>query len=187
MKPEVYIIVAADEKGGIGKSGKLPWHFKKEMQFFKEITAATTDPAKQNIVIMGRATWQSIPEKFRPLPKRKNVILTHQNDFSAPGAQTANSLDNALDLAHENESGSIEIEKIFIIGGAKVFAEAVEHPSITGIYLTKIKANYNCDTFFSEMPEKFSNKKLLKSDQEEGVSFDYYLYLKPRASTPLDR
>lgn len=176
MKPEVYIIVATDEKGGIGKSGKLSWHFKKEMQFFKEITTSTADSAKQNMVIMGRTTWQSIPEKFRPLPKRKNVILTHQNNFSAPGAQTASSLDNALTLADKNEPGSPGIEKIFIIGGAKVFAEALKHPSIIGIYLTKIQASYDCDTFLPEIPEKFSNKTIIHTDEENDVKFEYLLY-----------
>lgn len=70
------IVVAATRKLGIGKGGTMPWKLPGDMAYFKELTSRTADPAKQNAVVMGRKTWESIPPKFRPLPGRVNVVLT---------------------------------------------------------------------------------------------------------------
>ncbi|MEK7673456.1 MAG: dihydrofolate reductase [Patescibacteria group bacterium] len=171
MKHPVYLIVAADKNLGIGKDGKLPWHLKKEMQFFKKMTLETQDPQKQNMVLMGRTTWESIPEKFRPLPGRINIVLTHQSDYNAPGADIFDSLDKALSSADSN------IEKIFIIGGAQVFKEALNNPHLTGIYLTKIDKTFDCDTFLPDLPKNFS-EEVLDADSEAGITFKYFYYSK---------
>ncbi len=167
MKQKVYQIVAVDKAMGIGKDGELPWRIKKEIQYFKEVTTKTHDSQKQNMVIMGRTTWESIPEKFRPLPGRMNVILTSQEDFQAPGAKVAHSLNDAIELADE------AIETIFLIGGARVFKESLE--SCDGLYVTKIHKVYECDTFFPQIPENF-NQQHIGQDTENDVDFDYYLY-----------
>lgn len=70
------IVVAATRKLGIGKAGTMPWKLPGDMAYFKELTMRTADPAKQNAVVMGRKTWESIPPKFRPLPGRVNVVLS---------------------------------------------------------------------------------------------------------------
>lgn len=70
------IVVAATRKLGIGKGGTMPWKLPGDMAYFKELTSRTADPSKQNAVVMGRKTWESIPPKFRPLPGRVNVVLT---------------------------------------------------------------------------------------------------------------
>lgn len=168
---KIYIIVAVDEEGGIGKNGKLPWHFKKEMQFFKETTLKTSDPKKQNMVIMGRRTWQSIPRKFQPLPNRHNIVLTTNPDFEAPGAEIFSNLEKAIHSADQN------IERIFIIGGAQVFAHALKNPQLTGIYLTQVYSKYDCDTYMEKIPKEFSPLKIA-SEQEKGIKFDYLLYQK---------
>ncbi|MBI2634556.1 dihydrofolate reductase [Candidatus Peregrinibacteria bacterium] len=163
----IYIIAAADEKNGIGKNGQLPWHFKKEMRFFAETTAKTTDPAKKNIVIMGRTTWDSLNPKYKPLPHRRNIVLSHDLNLEFDGAEIAHSLEEAIKMADKN------IENIFIIGGAKVFASAMRSDKIDGIYLTRIHKVYDCDTFLPQIPEKFSNIKTLGSEEENGVKFEY--------------
>ncbi len=169
MEHPVYLIVAVDKNFGIGKDGKLPWHLKKEMAFFRKITRDTIDPEKRNLVIMGRTTWESIPEKYRPLLGRKNVVLTRQEDFQAEGAAVRHTLNEALALADDG------IEKIFIIGGAQVFKEALKHEHLTGIFLTKIDKVYDCDTFFGDIPLNTS-PEILGEDSEDGVTFQYQLY-----------
>lgn len=172
MKPEVYIIVAADEKGGIGKSGKLPWHFKKEIQFFAKTTKETKNPDSRNMVVMGRKTWESIDQKYRPLPSRINVILSRQEDLEIPGAHVVPSINKALELAEQLEN---RIENIFVIGGGEVFRQIVENPLLDGIYFTNIHSTFECDTFFPSIPSDFT-KHHLGSDEENNIKFDYLLY-----------
>ncbi|MFC1615968.1 dihydrofolate reductase [Patescibacteria group bacterium] len=170
IKKPIYICVAVDENFGIGKDGKLPWRIHKEIQFFKELTTQTEDPHKQNMVIMGRKTWESIPHKFRPLPNRKNVVLTRKKDLVLKGAEVVNSLDQAFDCADE------KIEKIYIIGGSEIFRQALEHDHLTGLYVTEIENCYECDTFLPKIPQEYSQKKLIGEDCEDGIDFKYYLY-----------
>lgn len=173
MKHNIYILVAADKNNGIGKAGKLPWHLTEDMTFFLNTTSEVFKDGKQNMVVMGRKTWESIPKKFRPLKNRQNVILTRQAHFNAPGAITKASLDQAFKIADD------DIENIFIIGGAQVFAEALRNPRLTGIYLTKINHTYDCDTFLPEMPQTFINTENLGTGEEKGVSYSFLYYSKP--------
>ena len=172
MSHPVYIIVAVDENFGIGFRGRLPWKLQKEMKYFAATTTKTTDPKKQNMVIMGRTTWESLGPKYQPLKNRKNVVLTSQKDFKAKGATVAHSLGEALLLANS------KIETIFILGGAKVFAEAVNLSQLRGIYLTKILHSYDCDIYFAGIPAKFSKIKKLGSEEENGIKFEYLVYSK---------
>jgi len=169
-KPSLYIIVAVDKNFGIGKEGKMPWAFSKEMKHFKDTTLATEDAEKQNMVIMGRTTWESIPGKYRPLQGRRNAVLTSNKEYKAGGAKVFSSIRAAIDSADE------EIEKIFIIGGGKLYAQAVEIADLDGIYVTKIDHSYECDTFFPEIPKELPRMEELSSDEEDGVSFKYLLY-----------
>jgi len=170
MKKEKYIVVAIDEKNGIGLDNKLPWKFKKEMQYFKERTIKVHDSEKENAVIMGRKTWESIPEKNRPLKNRINIILTSKKDYKADGAIVCGSLEEAMTAAEDDDY----IEKIYFIGGAEVFSQALEY--CDGLYVTHVREDYHCDKFFPEISECFGEAKKLGSDEENGVKFDYMLY-----------
>lgn len=167
---EVYIIVAVDCKNGIGKDNSMPWHFAKETKYFKEITLTTKDPSKKNMVIMGKNTWYSLPEKYRPLKDRKNVVLTRDASLKIEGVEIYQSLDEAINSAGD------DIETIFIIGGATLFKESLNHPNLTGLYVTFIENEYECDTYFPEIPARFSNKQLIKEEEENGVKFKFMLY-----------
>ena len=171
-KHPIYLIVAVDENFGIGINGHLPWKFKKEYKYFRDTTKKTDDSTKQNMVIMGKNTWASLPPEYRPLPDRKNMVLTSDVTYSVHGAQTVQSIDEALKLADEKN------EKIFILGGGQVFAEALKRPDITGIYLTKICHTFECDTFFPVLPKEFDKIKTLGADEENEIRFEYYLYHK---------
>lgn len=169
---EVYMIVAADKDLGIGKDGTLPWQITKEMRYFKEITTKVHDKTKENMVIMGRTTWESIPERFRPLIDRRNVILTSKKDYKAKGAHVVHSVEEALNLADKN------IETVFIIGGGSVYNEFIDNPDLTGIYMTQIQDCFDCDTFFPDIPEKLTHVREIGRDKEDGIEFRYLLYKK---------
>lgn len=170
---KVYIIVATDKNNGIGIDGKLPWKLKKDMQFFKDTTSEVWGEDAQNMVVMGRKTWESIPEKFRPLPDRHNVILSRNKSYKAEGAKTVFSLGEALRDAEMDE----KIENVFIIGGAQIFEMALDMAD--GIYLTKIDKEYECDTHLPELPERyFPEPERLGSEEEDGVSYSFEFYTK---------
>lgn len=169
---KIYIVVAVEEKNGIGKYNKMPWHFCKEIKYFKKLTTETKDDSKINMVIMGRNTWESIPEKNRPLPARKNVVLTRDKNYQAKDAIVANSMDEALEQVGD------DIENIYIIGGGSLFKEAINDHRLDGIYITKIQNDYDCDVYFPEISKDFSELTELGADNEDGVEFVYYLYEK---------
>ncbi|MFT5780437.1 MAG: dihydrofolate reductase, partial [Crocinitomicaceae bacterium] len=109
---KVALIVAMDLEWGIGRNNDLMWHLPKDMRFFKDSTA-------EQIVVMGRKNYDSIPEKYRPLPNRENVILTRNIKFQAEGCTVFHSLEEAL--AHYKEE---EKRTVFIIGGGEIYRQA---------------------------------------------------------------
>lgn len=167
---KLYIIAACDNKNGIGKNGTLPWSFKKDLQHFNRITTSASAPHKQNMVIMGQTTWESLPVKFRPLPKRKNLVLTRDKKFIAKNAIVAYSFNEAFFQINEST------ENIFIIGGGSIYKQGIMLPELDGIYLTKIQATFDCDTFFPNIPSHFSKIKNLGQDTENNTSLQYLLY-----------
>ena len=170
---EFSIIAAVDNNRGIGKSGKLPWALKGDMAHFKAVTTREVAPGQQNAVIMGRTTWVSLPERFRPLPGRLNVVLSRQaGGLKLPtGVEQAASLNNAL-LA----LAAAKVGEVFIIGGGSVYAEAVQHPQCTAIYLTEIDTSFECDTFFPELPAAFAEDLRSEPQSEGGLNYQFVTY-----------
>ena len=146
MKPTFAIIAAVDADFGIGKNGTLPWQLPADLKHFKTITA-TASPNKKNAVIMGRKTWESLPEQFQPLPGRVNLVLSRQGDLKLPaGVLWTDNFDTAL----QQLSKESLIDQIFVIGGAKIFNETITHPACRKIYLTHIAKSFHCDCFFPQ-------------------------------------
>lgn len=105
-------LVWAEARGGvIGRDGGMPWHVPEDLAHFKAVT--TGHP-----VIMGRRTWESFPERFRPLPGRRNIVVSSNEDWAADGAERASSLDDALALAGD-------ADQVWVIGGERLFGEAI--------------------------------------------------------------
>jgi dihydrofolate reductase/thymidylate synthase len=106
---------------GIGKDGGLPWKLPGDMAYFRELTSRTHDDKKQNAVIMGRRTWESIPAKFRPLPGRLNVVLSRSGTAASfEGAhRVCSSLEQASELLARPEMQD-KVESRFVIGGGQV-------------------------------------------------------------------
>ncbi len=132
-------IVAVAENGVIGKDGQLPWNLPDDMKFFQRTTL-------NHYVISGRKNYESIPDRFRPLRDRTNIVVTHDRDYQAPGAIVCHSLKDALDIARE-----ANVKEVFIIGGGQLYAEAFEADLVDRLYLTTVHAKPEGDTFFTEV------------------------------------
>ena len=131
MKPldNVSIVVAVTSDNAIGRGGDLVYRLRGDMRRFRELTTGHT-------IVMGRKTWESLPKGA--LPNRRNIVVTRNDAYQAPGAEVFNSLDEAL----ANVTG-----EIFIIGGAQIYAEAM--PVAQRLYITHIEAEApDADTFF---------------------------------------
>ena len=155
--PKISIIVAVDEKRGIGKNNKIPWHIKEDLVRLAKMT-------RNRIVILGRRTYESMAGYYdrsgRPMPAKEYIIVTSKNDFKSARNNTyaAQSIEYALKRA--KKSGG---EEVFIIGGSEIFNQAISRAD--KIYLTLVKGDFNCDTFFPDY-KKFN--KVVYS--EEGTS-----------------
>ncbi|MFC7406251.1 dihydrofolate reductase [Georgenia alba] len=113
----------------IGADGTMPWHVPEDMARFRRITAGTT-------VVMGRTTWESFPPGFRPLPDRRNIVLTRRTDYSAPGAETVADLETALTAAG---SGTV-----WILGGGEIYAQTIDRADV--LEVTEIDIEVDGDT-----------------------------------------
>lgn len=114
----------------IGRAGVMPWHLPEDLRHFREVTGTAT-------VVMGRTTWLSLPDRFRPLPGRVNVVLSRQEGFTAPGATVHRSLEEAV-------AGSPTDEPVWVIGGGEVYAQAM--PLADRLVVTEIDAVVDGDT-----------------------------------------
>jgi len=166
------IILAIDSNNWLGKNNDLAWRLKSDMQYFKKITTQTQQENKQNAVIMGRKTWESIPKKFRPLPDRKNFVLTRDENYSDNGCEVWNDLDEILDRISLDNS----IENIFIIWGSQLYNQVLEDERLDIIYLTKIKQDFDCDVFLNQIPLDFNLEKESPEFFENEIDFSFQIY-----------
>jgi dihydrofolate reductase len=138
----ISLIAATGQNRELGKDGRLLWRLPNDMQRFKELT--TGHP-----VIMGRKTWESLPQMFRPLPGRTNIVVTRQVGYDAPGAVVVDGLPDAF-LAAADAPGANET---FVIGGGELYALAL--PYATHLYLTLVDVTADADTFFPSYEKDF--------------------------------
>jgi dihydrofolate reductase len=167
------IVVACDEGLGIGVKNTIPWRLPGDMRYFRKVTTGENE-SDRNAVIMGRKTWESIPEKFRPLPARLNIVITRDQEYALPaGVILAHSFDEAIAAA-----STAEVSNIFIGGGAQIYSEALSHKGCRRLYLTQILTRFDCDTFFPIYKDRF--KLVSQSDlhSENGVDYRWELYEK---------
>ena len=165
---KVSLIVAVAENGVIGKDNDLIWNLPKDMNFFKETTLG-------HHVIMGRKNFESIPERYRPLSNRTNIIITRQNKYQAEGCVVVNSLEAALEVAQHNGDN-----EPFIIGGGQIYNLALEANLADKIYLTKVHDSFEGDTFFPELSEKWKevSRKEYEADEKHACDFSIITYEK---------
>lgn len=127
------LIAAVGRHGEIGRGNDLLWRTREDQLHFKHTTLG-------HPVVMGRRTWDSLPERFRPLPGRRNIVVTRDASWAAPGAEAAHSLAQALALA-------ADAPKVFVVGGGQLYAAAL--PLADELVLTEVDAAFDgADTFF---------------------------------------
>ena len=163
-KPKIIAIAAMDTKRVIGNKGKLCWHLPQDMKRFSELT-------KGHTVIMGRKTYDSLPEKFKPLPNRKNIVISQslKNIPKHPEVSVCNSFLKAL---REIENGVIEMQGsiIWVIGGEQIYRASLQHWE--EVYLTIVKGEHQGDVFFPDFESDF-----IESTREDREGFSYVNYV----------
>lgn len=158
------VLVAAVARGGvIGRDGGLPWRLPEDMAHFREVTMG-------HPVVMGRRTWESLPETFRPLPGRRNIVVTRNAAWSAEGAERAGSLEEALALVDGAERASI-------IGGGELFAAAL--PLADELLLTEIDLEVDGDTLFPAW-DSFEESSREERVAENGTPYAFVTYDRTR-------
>jgi len=170
------LVVAIDSENGIGKNNTIPWQLKGDMQYFRELTTKTEKQGTINAVIMGRKTWDSLPERFKPLPERLNIIISRSLELNEDFVQTVLSLDSALESLTNFQTQ--KIEQVFIIGGAMVYEQAIKHPACSKLFITRLQANFNCDTFFPVFTDKFKKISASEIQEENNLSYCFEIYQK---------
>lgn len=134
----VTLIAAVARNGVIGHGNDLVWRLPEDQKHFRAATMGAP-------VIMGRATWDSLPERFRPLPGRRNLVLTRQAGWRADGAEVVATLDEAL-------ARTADAPRVFVIGGAQVYALAL--PRADELLLTEIERDFDGDSRFPDWPRQ---------------------------------
>ena len=163
----ISLIAALTKNRVIGKNNDLPWQLPDDMKYFMQTT-------KAHHVIMGRKNYESIPEKFRPLPNRTNIVVTHQKEFTAPGCRVVNSIEEGIAIAR-----SAGEKELFIIGGSEIYGQGMAYAD--QLYLTEIDATLEGDTYFPLFnPDEWKelSRTHHEADARHAYSFDFVVYKK---------
>ncbi|TRX58308.1 dihydrofolate reductase [Fulvivirga sp. M361] len=159
------MIAAVAENNVIGKDNDLVWNLPDDMKFFMRKTTG-------HHVIMGRKNFESIPEKFRPLPNRTNIIVTRNQTYDGGDALIVGSIQEALEIAKKNEE-----TEAFIIGGGQIYEMGLPLSDI--MYITEIKASFTGDTFYPVYPSsEWKERERIphEVDERHAYPFDFVTY-----------
>lgn len=164
----ISLIAAVARNGAIGKDNQLLWHLPEDMRYFRETTRGKP-------VIMGRRTWESLPDAFRPLPGRRNVVVSRNATFQAPGATLVGSLDEAIQLTKDTA------DEVFIIGGAELYRQAL--PAVQRLYLTEIASDFDGDVFFPPIPANdWTEISRSAAQNAPGLEFSFVVYQRTQST-----
>nr|AIA14037.1 Dihydrofolate reductase [uncultured bacterium] len=161
----ISLIAARSRNGVIGKNNDLPWRLPDDMKYFMTTT-------RGHHAIMGRKNYDSLPDAYKPLPNRTNIVVTRQRAFHAPGCIVVHDIDHALKLARTH--GELET---FVIGGAEIYALAMTQAN--RLYLTEIDAEIQGDTYFPSFDAtqwQEVSRKHHDADDKHAYAFDFVIY-----------
>ena len=153
----VSLIVAKSKNNVIGNKGRIPWYIPNDLKRFKELTT-------NNVVIMGRKTFESLPKEYRPLPNRVNIILSNDKSYNKNCCIVCDNLKTAIKKAGNNK-------KIFIIGGGEVYKEGLKYAD--RVYVTEVDGEFEGDTY---SPKLNSHWKEVNREEKEGYRFIDLVY-----------
>ena len=154
-QPAISMIVARSRNHVIGRDNQMPWKISADLQFFKRVTMG-------HPVVMGRKTWESIG---RPLPGRRNIVVSRNAQLQLTGAEVASSLDEALDRLSESS-------RVFVIGGEQLFKQAFGKAD--RLYITEIEMDVEGGDTFFEVPDQASWKEIERTPGSEGnITFHF--------------
>lgn len=159
--PDISIVVAVASNMAIGKDNDLIWHISDDLKRFKALTSG-------HAVVMGRNTWNSLRRK--PLPNRRNIVLTHDTSFGEPGAIVAHSLSDVFKMTRDEE-------ETFVIGGAAVYRQFL--PFAKRLYVTWIWHDFEADVFFPTIDASLFVpvvKSETFTDEASGLKYSYFDY-----------
>lgn len=163
----VGLIWAQSKNGTIGDSGTIPWHIPEDLAHFRAVTAGHS-------VVMGRKTWDSLPPRFRPLPGRRNIVVTRNRSWSADGAQVAHCVDDAIALAGPG--------RVWIIGGGEIYASAMDIAE--RLEVTEVDLDVAGDTAAPSIPNGWvATADRWQTSRNESVRFRWIEYGKANQST----
>ena len=157
----VGLIWAQSTSGVIGRDGAIPWHLPEDLARFKTLTMGHT-------VVMGRRTWDSLPARFRPLPGRRNVVLTRNSGFEAPGAEVFGSIDDAID------------DQTWVIGGSEIYHLAL--PAATRCEVTEVEIDLQLeddDALAPVLDESWIGTSGDWQDSTSGLRYRFHSFLRP--------
>lgn len=154
----ISLMVAHDPDYVIGKDNQLPWHIPEDLAYFKKHTVGKG-------MVMGRNTFESIG---RPLPKRRNIVVTRNTEYTVQGADITHNLEDAIALAREQH------EEVMIIGGEQIFREAL--PIADRLYITLVHQSFEGDTFFPEYGREWKLVSESERQHSNGIPYSYLVY-----------
>ncbi len=160
MTMELKLIYARSRNGVIGREGQLPWHLPADLAHFKQTTLGQA-------VVMGRKTWDSLPERFRPLPGRTNIVVTRQSHWQAPGALVAHSLEHAMALCPAPGP-------LWVIGGAQIYAQAL--PLASTVVVTEIDTDVEGDAHAPVLGPQWKVQSRQVHQTETGLRYSFVTY-----------
>ena len=160
----ISLVVAASTNNAIGKDNQLLWHLPNDLKFFKNTTWGM-------VVVMGRKTFEAVN---KPLPGRINIVITRQAGWTAEGTVTATDLNDAL-----KKAGETNCEEIFVIGGGEIYKQSMA--ICDKIYITRVHATLDGDTFFSEIDESnwvLASNEDFEADAKHAYSYSFQVWVK---------
>lgn len=189
------LICAVDQNMGIGRNLELPWHIPSELRYFLEMTTKpyTVGSNHQNAVIIGRCTWETMDAvTSKPHPGALNIVLSRLNSpkpLAYPNTIVCTSLDQAVKILSTDPEYAGLIDTVWVLGGAEVFQTALKSQFFHRLYMSRIRATYDCNVFFPEefdedlfvaiSYDKVCNSRVprgVQKDESTGVEFEVCVY-----------
>lgn len=161
MSKKIQLVVAVAKNNVIGKDNQLVWHLRDDMKFFKALTTG-------HIILTGRKNFESIPEKFRPLPNRLNCIVTRNESYYAPNCELFSSIQSWYNSYND------DARELFIIGGGEIYKQALENDLVDVMYITHVNASPEGDTFFPNFDKnEWLGTTLITCPKDERNQYDF--------------